>query len=665
MQKSRRILLMAGLIWGFTSAALGDLQVINERTNTVVLNRSGSGPHSFSLSAPTSGTLPHQYRIQGDSNTSIGSVQVASIGAGETLELSILDASGIAVLQNCASISKTSPTGILDIKEVRLKGSLGSVTADVIGNISIEGSLNGLIAATNGRIGNITAEDGIFGNITSGGAIGALLTGTGSNFAADFGQDGSPINIYAKGGIGLIRANNVYGNIDADVTDGDADGSLYQVDIRGTLHGSIKAGSITNYILSIGVSPTFNSNEGGDLPAGSTITLGQPFGCPTGGCSSGTGGRWQLRIGNNFGGTINLPANGLTGGQISVNYNRGAGAWQSGGKVNIGSVVLDKEEYTALAAQVGSGWGSAGRIGYRVQGNTCVPAEYTTYANDSTVPTDFTLRFFGPVKWTTATPFKLQQRARCSTTSSCNGWIDTTYTGVDTLTTLSSSGGILRGTRDIDVQISSSYSFRNGFEYRIAPDRRCNTGGGLRGVFSDQSNVDCFGVDPSPCGGSGNIVAGDGLIFRVGNLCSYDFNGDGLVNGSDLSILLAQFDNSNTAGQAADANGDNICNGSDLSVLLAKFNTTCPTSCPTPPPEEGGEGEEGEGEGAEEGGEGESLMSGGPSFTGLDIVQAFGYSTIESYIAWVGTMNAAEFANHAEVLQAVVAALESDDGNEQ
>lgn len=53
-----------------------------------------------------------------------------------------------------------------------------------------------------------------------------------------------------------------------------------------------------------------------------------------------------------------------------------------------------------------------------------------------------------------------------------------------------------------------------------------------------------------------------------------------------------------------------------------------------------------------------------PSAVGLAIIGAFGYTSFTAYTAWVDSMNQEEFANHAEVLQAVVAALESGGENQ-
>lgn len=57
--------------------------------------------------------------------------------------------------------------------------------------------------------------------------------------------------------------------------------------------------------------------------------------------------------------------------------------------------------------------------------------------------------------------------------------------------------------------------------------------------------------------------------------CAADVNGDQLVNGSDLSVLLSQFGQSVPSGTGADINADGSVNGSDLSVLLAEFGLPC------------------------------------------------------------------------------------------
>lgn len=58
-------------------------------------------------------------------------------------------------------------------------------------------------------------------------------------------------------------------------------------------------------------------------------------------------------------------------------------------------------------------------------------------------------------------------------------------------------------------------------------------------------------------------------------VCAGDANGDGSVNGADLSVLLGQFGHAVTPGTGADFNNDGVVNGADLSVLLANFGNVC------------------------------------------------------------------------------------------
>ncbi|MBX3355005.1 MAG: hypothetical protein KF724_04830 [Phycisphaeraceae bacterium] len=60
--------------------------------------------------------------------------------------------------------------------------------------------------------------------------------------------------------------------------------------------------------------------------------------------------------------------------------------------------------------------------------------------------------------------------------------------------------------------------------------------------------------DPGPCPAS----------------CSPDLNGDGVVNGADLAILLGQWGSSN--GGCADLNSDGVVNGSDIAILLGNWS---------------------------------------------------------------------------------------------
>ncbi len=86
-----------------------------------------------------------------------------------------------------------------------------------------------------------------------------------------------------------------------------------------------------------------------------------------------------------------------------------------------------------------------------------------------------------------------------------------------------------------------------------------------------------------------NSLAGENLLIRVwrfGNSeggeftlcagpanCLADFNFDGLVNSTDLSLFLAEFGCSGTC--STDLNGDTIVNSTDLSIFLSAFSALC------------------------------------------------------------------------------------------
>lgn len=55
--------------------------------------------------------------------------------------------------------------------------------------------------------------------------------------------------------------------------------------------------------------------------------------------------------------------------------------------------------------------------------------------------------------------------------------------------------------------------------------------------------------------------------------CFGDFNSDGVINASDLSLFLSQFSCSSQC--YADLNGDLTVNSTDLSIFLGVFGTLC------------------------------------------------------------------------------------------
>ncbi len=100
------------------------------------------------------------------------------------------------------------------------------------------------------------------------------------------------------------------------------------------------------------------------------------------------------------------------------------------------------------------------------------------------------------------------------------------------------------------------------YSYRFIADRPPTTGTVSIGLFrpGSPSSVDVVAPVPTPppppaCGG--------------------DANGDLVVNGADLSVLLGQFGAAVTPGAGADFNNDGTVNGADLSVLLGRFGESC------------------------------------------------------------------------------------------
>ncbi len=57
--------------------------------------------------------------------------------------------------------------------------------------------------------------------------------------------------------------------------------------------------------------------------------------------------------------------------------------------------------------------------------------------------------------------------------------------------------------------------------------------------------------------------------------CGGDANGDLVVDGADLSVLLTMFGQATTPGNGADFNSDGVVNGADLSILLSRFGISC------------------------------------------------------------------------------------------
>jgi len=147
------------------------------------------------------------------------------------------------------------------------------------------------------------------------------------------------------------------------------------------------------------------------------------------------------------------------------------------------------------------------------------------------------------------------------------------------------------GSATFQVSPASGYDFDGplGFEWRrdgaIVSDGiggASNGGGFVAGAQTHWLTID--GAQVSDAGtyecrvfnSCGSSVSGAAILSVAPPVeCPADANGDGAVNGADLSVLLATFGTSQPAGTNGDLNGDGVVNGADLSVLLAGFGTSC------------------------------------------------------------------------------------------
>lgn len=77
--------------------------------------------------------------------------------------------------------------------------------------------------------------------------------------------------------------------------------------------------------------------------------------------------------------------------------------------------------------------------------------------------------------------------------------------------------------------------------------------------------------DDAPAG----VDQGSVVTYCVPAGCPADANADYLVNGQDLSIVLAYFGFAASGPGFGDLNYDGVCNSADLSILLASFATSC------------------------------------------------------------------------------------------
>ncbi|RMF84847.1 MAG: hypothetical protein D6744_02365 [Planctomycetota bacterium] len=82
---------------------------------------------------------------------------------------------------------------------------------------------------------------------------------------------------------------------------------------------------------------------------------------------------------------------------------------------------------------------------------------------------------------------------------------------------------------------------------------------------------------PASINGDGNVDAGEYVWVDLGALggCDEDVNGDGVVDLTDLAVVLSNFDASGATHADGDIDGDGDVDLTDLALLLAAFDAIC------------------------------------------------------------------------------------------
>jgi hypothetical protein len=290
--------------------------------------------------------------VQTDNSLDI--IPIAAIevtAASGTVQLNVEDGDG--TISYVGSISQAvGGSGVLWVTNVTHAGTLGSVTATYIQNLTPAGNITGAITATGNdggspnpvSIANIAPTNGnLTGNVTAANEIKTIALVNG-NIGT---PGGSTVTISAGADIGDIQAKAINANIST--------GSTNSINTLSTTTGSFE-GSLTAYTLAYSKTTYTKIDIKEDLDA--NITLSQPI--------VGTA-EPRIRVGGAFksGKTISVPASGLAG-QIVFNRNNQGGQWL--GTVSIGgsNAFPGAPTYTSVPSSFGGG--AVGLASFRFHG---------------------------------------------------------------------------------------------------------------------------------------------------------------------------------------------------------------------------------------------------------------------------------------------------------
>jgi hypothetical protein len=154
--------------------------------------------------------------------------------------------------------------------------------------------------------------------------------------------------------------------------------------------------------------------------------------------------------------------------------------------------------------------------------------------------------------------------------------------------------------------------------------------------------IAAFGTTPSVVA---NVIRLDNV---TSNLVIGDLNGDAQVNGTDLAILLASWGPCRVECCPADLDCDGDIDGADLATLLSNWTDT------ENPPQLPSSASDGSDAGDLQ------LFKEGPSASATTndvpwILAELGFSSIESYVYWISTLNSQQLFEHvADVISLIL-----------
>ncbi|MCA9289224.1 MAG: hypothetical protein KDA05_11600 [Phycisphaerales bacterium] len=311
-----------------------------------------------------------------------------------------LDVDG--AIQDTLTVYSAADTCIVTAGSSTASGGLG-FGQNTVNLVRINGNCAGFIDST----GPITLID-VGGNLTG-------LVRSKQSFvlvvdvAGDIGAPGSPISMQAYDGFEQIIADSIHANIDAQYDPpgpvGPGDGTVFRLETRtGDFSGSMNTEFVT--------SKTGVSDPGffiaGDLDA--PITVQQDVRRPIeigGDLNANITVTDQVRSRIVIGGSLvsgrTISAQALTeagiNGQVIINANNASGTWAGSVVVN-GTTLATAPYYSNTALG-----GAVGLAPFRLHGLDCVPVDGGSV---STSDDSVTLRFYGPVKWTSGLPFSVE-----------------------------------------------------------------------------------------------------------------------------------------------------------------------------------------------------------------------------------------------------------------